>query len=94
MQGLTDDYIFQEAQPILHSLKQRDCSPALHWCDANRSRLKKHKSKLEFKLRTQVCHTVLRMSDSASLHIFFVFMMIVKRFEVQICCFDARKARP
>ena len=53
-QGLTDDYIFEEAQPILQSLKRQDCKPALDWCHENRVRLKKMKSKLEFRLRTQV----------------------------------------
>jgi len=53
-QGLTEEHIFMEAQPIVSSLHQRDCGPALAWCQANKAKLKKGKSKLEFKLRTQV----------------------------------------
>jgi hypothetical protein len=54
VQGLTDEHIFMEAQPIVSSLFMRDCGPALAWCQANKAKLKKGKSKLEFKLRTQV----------------------------------------
>ena len=54
LQGLTEAHIFEEAQPIILSLKQQDCGPALNWCRANRAKLKKTKSKLEFKLRIQV----------------------------------------
>lgn len=53
LQGLTDEHIFMEAQPIVSSLFMRDCGPALAWCQANKAKLKKGKSKLEFKLRTQ-----------------------------------------
>jgi len=53
LQGLTEEHIFMEAQPIVSSLHQRDCGPALAWCQANKAKLKKGKSKLEFKLRTQ-----------------------------------------
>lgn len=38
---------------MIQSLTQHDCSAALAWCDANRARLKKAKSSLEFKLRLQ-----------------------------------------
>ena len=54
MQGLVDTHIFEEAQPILKSLQRQDCGPALVWCAANRAKLRKAKSKLEFRLRVQV----------------------------------------
>ncbi len=41
------------AEQIRSALRQHDCGPALIWCTENRSRLKKMKSKLEFKLRVQ-----------------------------------------
>ena len=51
---MTEEHIFIEAQPIVSSLHMHDCGPALAWCHANKAKLKKGKSKLEFKLRTQV----------------------------------------
>jgi hypothetical protein len=51
--ALSDMHIFAQAQRVIQSLKQHDCSAALAWCDANRARLKKAKSSLEFKLRLQ-----------------------------------------
>ena len=49
---------FREAQPILDSLRQRDCEPALKWCQKNAARLKRAKSNLEFVLRCQVTSTL------------------------------------
>ena len=46
-------HIFAQAQRVIQSLKQHDCSAALEWCEANRARLRKAKSSLEFKLRLQ-----------------------------------------
>ena len=43
--------IFRSAQAIVDSLKQRKCGVALEWCAKHRSKLKRIKSKLEFKLR-------------------------------------------
>ena len=43
--------IFRSAQAIVDSLKVRKCGFALEWCARHRSKLKKIKSKLEFKLR-------------------------------------------
>lgn len=54
VQGLTEAHIFAEAEPIVNGLRQQNCGPALRWCQENRSKLKKTKSKLEFKLRIQV----------------------------------------
>ena len=53
-QDLVDSHIFIQARSILEGLAQNDCSAALAWCEENRTRLKRLKSKLEFKLRVQV----------------------------------------
>ncbi len=53
LQDLVDAHIFVACQPILDALARHDCTPALEWCAANRARLKKSKSKLEFSLRVQ-----------------------------------------
>lgn len=50
---LSDMHIFAEVRQVIEALKQHDCSAALAWCADNRSRLKKIKSSLEFKLRLQ-----------------------------------------
>jgi len=46
-------HLFRQAQRVIESLRQHDCSAALAWCADNRVRLKKVKSSLEFKLRLQ-----------------------------------------
>ena len=43
--------IFKSAQEIVESLRNRDCGLALEWCKQHRSKLRRIKSKLEFKLR-------------------------------------------
>lgn len=48
---ITDTHLFDEAQAIAKSLMQGDCSLALEFCAQNRSRLKKARSRLEFRLR-------------------------------------------
>lgn len=48
-----DTHIYAGARGVLEALGRHDCGPALAWCEANRARLRKHKSKLEFKLRVQ-----------------------------------------
>lgn len=50
---LVDEHIFHNAQGILDALAAHDCGPALAWCDENRSKLRKFRSKLEFRLRVQ-----------------------------------------
>lgn len=50
---LSDMHLFRQAQRVIESLRQHDCSAALAWCADNRVRLKKVKSSLEFKLRLQ-----------------------------------------
>ena len=53
MQALVDTHIHASARGVLEALARHDCGPALAWCEANRPRLRKQKSKLEFKLRVQ-----------------------------------------
>ncbi|CAL8462971.1 g2505 [Coccomyxa elongata] len=53
IEDLVDSHIFIQARSILEGLAQHDCSAALAWCEENRTRLKRLKSKLEFKLRVQ-----------------------------------------
>ena len=52
-QDLVDTHIYADARGVLEALGRHDCEPALAWCEANRARLRKYKSKLEFKLRVQ-----------------------------------------
>lgn len=53
IQELVDIDIFLEARKVIEALRNRDCSEALAWCSENKTRLKKSKSKFEFKLRLQ-----------------------------------------
>jgi len=50
-----DAHIFVEAQRVVDALKQRDCATALTWCSQHAAKLKKIRSRLEFKLRLQAC---------------------------------------
>jgi len=47
-------HTFAEARGVVEALHARDCGPALAWCDANKPKLKKIRSSLEFQLRVQV----------------------------------------
>lgn len=49
-----DTEIFMDACKVLDGLRKQDCSEAKEWCKENRSKLKKHQSKLEFRLHIQV----------------------------------------
>ena len=51
LESLLELDIFRSAQAIVDSLKGRKCGVALEWCAKHRSKLRKIKSKLEFKLR-------------------------------------------
>ncbi|KAK9843527.1 hypothetical protein WJX81_007413 [Elliptochloris bilobata] len=53
IEDLVDTHIYASARGVLEALARHDCTPALAWCEANRPRLRKQKSKLEFKLRVQ-----------------------------------------
>lgn len=50
---LADAHIFAEARRVVEALRAHDAAAALAWCDDNRTRLRKIKSKLEFKLHVQ-----------------------------------------
>ena len=49
-----DVHVFLAARRVVQSLRRHDCSEALAWCEENRAKLKKSRSKLEFRLRVQV----------------------------------------
>lgn len=53
LKSLTNLEIFQVSQKIEESLAAKDTSKCLAWCHENRSKLRKNKSPLEFKLRQQ-----------------------------------------
>lgn len=53
LKNLTNLEIFQVSQKIRESLAAGDTSKCLAWCHDNRSKLRKNKSPLEFKLRQQ-----------------------------------------
>ncbi|EFN55158.1 hypothetical protein CHLNCDRAFT_57944 [Chlorella variabilis] len=53
IEALVELHIFGGAQRVVEALRGHDCGPALAWCEENRARLRKAKSKLEFKLRVQ-----------------------------------------
>ena len=50
---MVDQHLLQQALAIAASLEERDCKVALEFCAQNRSKLKKNKSRLEFRLRVQ-----------------------------------------
>mmetsp|Transcript_27305 Transcript_27305/g.43851 ORF Transcript_27305/g.43851 Transcript_27305/m.43851 type:complete len:389 (-) Transcript_27305:170-1336(-) len=53
MKELVDIQMFEHIQPLVDALLLGDLNPALKWCIANRPKLKKNKSTLEFELRLQ-----------------------------------------
>ncbi len=61
VQDLVDLHLFEGAQAIVKALQQHDCKPALAWCGLHQSRLRKLKSKLEFRLYLQVSRDVLML---------------------------------
>ena len=71
IQPLTELHIFRGAQRVAEALAHHDCGPALAWCEEHRPRLRKAKSRLEFKLRVQVwcvCVWCVRRCTVGSLH--------------------------
>ena len=68
MQDLVDMHIFAEAHAILEGLAAQDCSAALQWCSQHRARLRKIRSKLEFRLRIQVGPSHIHPSSNKSAH--------------------------
>jgi len=63
IQELVDAQIFKDAYKIIAGLKNRDCTGALVWCVDNRGKLKKIRSRLEFKLHLQVFIEYVRAND-------------------------------
>ncbi|CAI7898395.1 unnamed protein product [Closterium sp. NIES-54] len=53
LQEWVDSGVYESMLAISSALHQQDCAPALHWCSQHRSRLKRLKSDLEFRLRGQ-----------------------------------------
>ncbi|KAL4858795.1 hypothetical protein ACK3TF_001186 [Chlorella vulgaris] len=53
IQALVELPLFDTAQSVAQPLYAHSCRQALAWCEAQRVRLRKAKSKLEFKLRVQ-----------------------------------------
>jgi macrophage erythroblast attacher len=59
-----DMEVFANAKFVLTALDARDCQKALQWCAANRSRLNRLNSPLEFQLRMQEYIEILRNGKS------------------------------
>lgn len=53
IQPLVELHIFAGAQRVVEGLRAHDCGLALAWCEEHRARLRKARSRLEFKLRVQ-----------------------------------------
>ncbi|PSC75906.1 macrophage erythroblast attacher [Micractinium conductrix] len=53
IEPLVELHIFAGARRVVEALRAHDCGPALAWCEEQRARLRKAKSRLEFKLRVQ-----------------------------------------
>lgn len=53
LEQVLDIHIYEGTFRIVAALRQGDCGLAIAWCDDNRAKLKKFKSKLEFDLRVQ-----------------------------------------
>ena len=90
-------HIFDQAAAILEVLARQDCSAALAWCAANRARLRKIRSKLEFMLRIQVregwrdpvCSGLCSRNRAAHVHVKDVLRgvsCLVHAMRRQICC--------
>ncbi|CAD7704864.1 unnamed protein product [Ostreobium quekettii] len=54
IEDLVDSNVFLSARRVVEGLKRHDCAEALAWCAANQAKLRRNKSKLEFKLHVQV----------------------------------------
>eukprot|EP00035_Acanthoeca_spectabilis_P013527 m.252374 g.252374 ORF g.252374 m.252374 type:complete len:388 (-) comp15913_c0_seq2:4218-5381(-) len=63
IEAFTNLSIFKTSKGIETALHNRDCGPALLWCEANRTRLTKLRSSLEFKLHLQVYIQQVRAGD-------------------------------
>lgn len=61
--GLVNSDLFEGSRQVEIGLRQHSCTAALEWCRANRARLVKLKSTLEFKIRLQEFVETLRSGD-------------------------------
>ncbi|XP_076460818.1 E3 ubiquitin-protein transferase MAEA-like [Babylonia areolata] len=53
IQDLTNVELFMTCREVEESLKRKETGPCLAWCYENKSKLRKHKSTLEFNIRKQ-----------------------------------------
>jgi len=51
VEALTDVAVFTTGKHVVEALGRRDCAPALAWCVEHRDKLRRSKSRLEFRLR-------------------------------------------
>lgn len=65
IEELVELQIFDASRVVIDALKKKDCSVALQWCNANRRRLSRIDSSLEFKLRTQQFVELARAGNSS-----------------------------
>ncbi|XP_020243770.1 macrophage erythroblast attacher-like [Asparagus officinalis] len=63
IQDLVDIDVFLEAKEIIDFLHNKEIPPALAWCEENRLRLNKFKSRFEFHLRRQEFIELLRIDN-------------------------------
>mmetsp|Transcript_21852 Transcript_21852/g.32562 ORF Transcript_21852/g.32562 Transcript_21852/m.32562 type:complete len:406 (-) Transcript_21852:139-1356(-) len=60
---LVDYEVFHSAQKVIQGLRNHNCKPALTWCGANRSRLRRSQSSLELDLHIQQFVELLRKNE-------------------------------
>uniref|UniRef100_A0A7S0DGV6 Uncharacterized protein n=2 Tax=Amorphochlora amoebiformis TaxID=1561963 RepID=A0A7S0DGV6_9EUKA len=60
---LVDSEVFISAKKVIDGLRNHNCKPALAWCAANRSRLRRSHSPLEADLRVQQFVEMLKKND-------------------------------
>ena len=60
LEALVDMHPVQQAAPILSAVHQGELNPAIKWCAANRTRLKRNKCNLEMEVRLQGLTEILR----------------------------------
>ena len=60
LEALVDMHPVQQAAPIISAVHQGELNPAIKWCGANRTRLKRNKCNLEMEVRLQGLTEILR----------------------------------
>lgn len=63
---LTDVDFFHAERDVVDALRRRDCAPALSWCDQHRAKLRRMKSRLEFRLRIAQFVELVRADDASA----------------------------